>query len=115
VRSPAIIAGFAVALAGPVAAIWIWHSNLEEPALLTGALVGWALIALVALTALAREPGERLLPNSSLATVLIAIGLAMILNGLAFGLWLILIGAEVTLLGLAALVGELLGPRRGRG
>jgi hypothetical protein len=115
VRGAAILAGFAVALSGPVAAIWIWHSNIEEPVMLTGALIGWALIAVVTLTALAREPSERLLPNSSLATVLIAIGIAMILNGLAFGLWLILVGAEVTLLGLAALVGEFLGPRRRRG
>jgi hypothetical protein len=114
VRGAWIIGGFALALAAPVVAIWIWHSNTEEPALLTGALLGWVLISLIGLSVLAREPVERLLPSSSLATVLVAIGIATMLNGLAFGLWLILIGAEITLLGIAALVGEFLGVRGGR-
>jgi hypothetical protein len=115
VRSAAAIAGYAAALAAPVVAIWLFHSGAIEPALLTGALVGWALISVAALIGLEREPRARLLPNSSLATVLLAIGLAMMLNGVVFGPWLILIGAEVVFLGLLGMVGERLGARERSG
>ncbi len=45
---------------------------------------------------------------------MIAFGVAMALNGLAFGLFLILIGAEVAALGIAGLVIEHLEDRRAR-
>jgi hypothetical protein len=114
-RSAWALAGYALVLAVPATLIWLFHSETIEPAMLSWGLVGWAALALLALTALGREPRERLLPDSSLSTVLLAIGAAMTLNGVVFGLWLELIGAEVILLGLIGLAGEWIAARRSRG
>jgi hypothetical protein len=114
-RSAAIGAGYAAVLAVPAFFIWLFHSETIEPVMLTIAVVGWAAIAALSLTVLGREPAGRLLPDSSLSTVLIALGIAMTLNGVVFGLWLELIGAEVILLGLIGLAGEKLTARRRRG
>ena len=48
----------------------------------------------------------RLITDSSLATVTLIVGLAVALLGAGFGLWLILIGAGVTALGLGGVVRE---------
>lgn len=94
--------------------LWLWTSDELPPALLTGAAIALAVIALYA--ALVSElPAQRRLPESSLPTVAIVFGLAMMVNGLAFGLFLILIGAEVVALGVAGLVLQLIAERRARG
>jgi hypothetical protein len=93
--------------------LWLWTSDPLPPALLTGAAVALVLIALYA--AMAREPaGSRTLARSSLPTVVIVFGIAMAINGLTFGLFLILIGAEVAALGVGGLVLQLLNERRAR-
>ena len=92
--------------------LWIWTSDDLAPALLTGAAAALAVLALYAVARGAQPPERRLLPESSLPTAVLAFGLAMALNGLAFGLWLVLIGAEIALLGLAGLVGEFWTRRR---
>ncbi len=91
--------------------LWLWTSDDLPPALLTGTAVALALFAIYAATA--REAtGPRRLARSSLPTVVIVFGLAMALNGLTFGLFLILIGAEVAALGVAGLVLQMLNERR---
>jgi hypothetical protein len=91
--------------------LWLWTSDHLPPALLSGAAVALALIALFAAT-VSEEAGPRTLARSSLPTVVLVFGLAMALNGLAFGLFLILIGAEVAALGLGGLVLQLVNERR---
>lgn len=68
-------------------------------------LVVWALDA-------RKTSGEqpRLLTDSSVATVALIVGIAVALLGAGFGLWLILIGAGITALGLGGVVRE----QRGR-
>jgi hypothetical protein len=67
----------------------------------TAGLVVWALDA-------RREQVERprLITDSSLATVTLVVGLAVTLVGTGFGLWLILIGAGITALGLGGVARE---------
>lgn len=95
--------------------LWLWTSDDLAPALLTGAAVALALIAAFAATADEKEPGARRVAASSLPTVVLVLGLAMALNGLVFGLFLILIGAEVAALGLAGLIAQRVAERRGTG
>jgi mannose/fructose/N-acetylgalactosamine-specific phosphotransferase system component IID len=45
-------------------------------------------------------------PDVSLATVVTGIGVALALAGSAFGVWLVLIGAGVVVLGLSGIVKE---------
>lgn len=94
--------------------LWLWTSDDLPPALLSGAAVALALIAVFAAT-VSEKAGPRTLARSSLPTVVLVLGLAMALNGLAFGLFLILIGAEVAALGLAGLVLQLVNERRASG
>ena len=62
--------------------LWLWTSDELPPALLTGAAIALAAIALYA--ALVSElPAQRRLPESGLPTVAIVFGLAMMVNGLA--------------------------------
>jgi hypothetical protein len=95
--------------------LWLWTGDDLPPALLTGAAVALGLIAIYAGTLSDEAPGPRTLAQSSLPTVVLVVGLAMMLNGLTFGLFLILIGAEVAALGVAGLVSQLMTERRSRG
>jgi hypothetical protein len=94
--------------------LWLWIDEELAPALLTGAAVALGLIALYAAVRSEELPGSRRLADSSLSTVVIAVGVSMAVNGFAFGLFLILIGAEVATLGIAWLVIEHLEDRRAR-
>jgi hypothetical protein len=108
------VAGWGLWLVVLATMLWIWSGDELPAGLLTGAAVGWLLIALfVALRA--APTGPRILLESSLATVVVVIGASMMLNGLEFGKWLFLIGAEVAVLGLAGLAVELVDLRRERG
>jgi hypothetical protein len=74
-----------------------------------GLMAGSGFVALLlALGILAyRTPRSRLVPELSVATILFAFGIGSALSGVAFGLWLILIGAGAAALGLAGMVREL--------
>lgn len=83
--------------------------------------IQWALpfcvvAALLVLAGLlfARPSRERvrLLPDTSYATVLLAVGVVMIALGLVFGMWLYLMGAGVVVLGAGGIARELLAARR---
>ena len=85
--------------------ILIWSGDELSSALLGGAAV--AALAFAAIRALLhRDPVERLLADSSAAPPLFAIGLTLVLNGVAFGLWLVLVGAEFLAFGAAFLIRE---------
>jgi hypothetical protein len=92
--------------------LWLWTDDDLPPALLTGAAVALALLAAFAATGREEAPETRRVPVSSLPTVVLVFGLAMALNGLAFGLFLILIGAEVAALGLAGLIAQYVAERK---
>jgi hypothetical protein len=70
----------------------------------------------LALWAAGARRGERerprLIADDSLATVTLVVGLALALLGAGFGLWLILIGAGIAMLGLGGLVREQLARAR---
>jgi hypothetical protein len=108
------IGGLAVWIGALSLVLWLWGGDELAPALLTGAAVALAGIALYAAQA-SELPADRRLAESSLPTVAIVFGLAMMVNGLAFGLFLILIGAEVAALGVAGLLLQLIAERRARG
>lgn len=82
-------------------------------------LAVWAAGGVLVLGGLlaARPPHERvrLLPDSSYATVLLAVGVVMVGLGLLFGQWLYLMGAGVVLLSLGGIAREVMAARRGAG
>lgn len=83
--------------------ILIWSGDELSPALLGGAAV--ATLAIAGIRALpGRDPAERLLIDTSAAPPLLAVGVTLALNGIAFGLWLALVGAEFAAFGAALLV-----------
>jgi hypothetical protein len=97
---------------GPLGVHWIEAVMLgaSAGACLLGGLLLWALDA-------RRGAGERprVLTADSVATTTLIAGLALALLGAGFGLWLILIGAGVSALGLGGLLREALARRRDRG
>jgi hypothetical protein len=97
------VLGFVLALFSPPQYAW---------ALLVGA--GLALAPLGALMLIPGRGREdrRALPDTSLPTVAIAAGIALLVLGLAAGIWLIGIGIEVLALGLFGLLVELRAQRR---
>jgi hypothetical protein len=74
---------------------------VASAACVTAGLVLWALDARHG-----QVERPRLITDSSLATVTLIVGLAVVLLGAGFGLWLILIGAGITALGLGGVVRE---------
>jgi hypothetical protein len=75
---------------------------------LTSGLLGGAAVATAAgagIYAIAgHEVEERLLAETSATPLLMALGLTVALNGVSFGPWLILIGAEIMAFGVALLI-----------
>lgn len=95
--------------------MWLWSDDELQPALLTGAAGVFGLVALYWAIASAEQPSKpRRLAQSSLPTVLVVVGFAMAVNGLVFGLFLILIGVEVAALGVGLLVAQHIAGRRER-
>ena len=83
----------------------IWSGGGISPALLGGAAV--VVVAGVFLWAVVgRTPVERTLVATSPAPLLLAAGVTVALNGVAFGLWLYLVGAEIFAAGVYLLVRE---------
>jgi hypothetical protein len=87
-----------------------WETDPLQVGLLGGSGFVAALLALVILAYQGQR--ARLLPELSLATIMFAFGVASALSGVAFGLWLILLGAGVAALGLAGIARELSAERR---
>jgi hypothetical protein len=101
---PAAVVGFWAALLALWAAVQLVFSpHWLTVALLGGAAVAVALLALV--TALAR-PARGRTPDLSPATVLLAFGVAALLSGTELGTWCLAFGALLVAAGLASLGSE---------
>jgi hypothetical protein len=108
-----------VALWGVLLAVLaVLHFAFDVRALQVGLALGAAAVVLVLGGLLAARPPHeraRLLPDTSYATVALAVGVVMIGLGLLFGQWLYLMGAGVVVLGLAGIAREALAARRSAG
>ena len=85
----------------------IWGEATVPLIAFGGAAASSALVAGYLALAWPRSDPPRTLSDSSAAPPLIAAGIVLAANGLAFGLWLVLIGAEVAAFGAGLLVVEL--------
>ena len=112
-RAAVPLLGWAALLTVLTVVLWIWTSDELPPAIFSGAAgIAW-LVGLYALT-LHRLPPVRATPDLSLASVLVAIAVVMLVIGALVGLWLLLIGAGALITGLAGVARELLAERRVR-
>lgn len=86
----------------------IWRPDRYLPwALSAGVATASWLFGLFLLVRRRRREGLRMLPDLSFPVVLLALGVTAMLNGAAFGLWLVLIGGGMIAIGLAGLAREL--------
>lgn len=110
-RPPLVVLAWAVLL-GAIAAVQLVFTF--DPTVLALGFGQAAFVALLAVMVLAArdEPPARRLPDLSLATVALTLGLTTMLIGAELGLWLILIGGGVAALGVGGLVRELRAERR---
>ncbi len=111
IRPSVWLSGVGTGLAAVAVVGWIWSESVLPPAVFTGQAVACFAAAGILEMRRARE-GSRILPDLSYSIIAVAIGAAMMLNGVAFGLWLVLIGAGIVVFGLGGLVRELLAERR---
>ncbi len=108
----AFLLGWAAWLGALSGMLWIWSSDRLAPFLLSMAAIAVALIGLfVAIRPAPDSSGPRAIVAFSLPTVVLALGIGAILNGLFAGLWLIYLGAEIALFGLAGVARELYAAR----
>jgi zinc transporter ZupT len=116
IRPSLVLAAWGTMLAG-LALVLLGFSPPEpyEWVLLAGAALGLVPIGLLLLVPGAQpDEGPRPLPESSLPTVVVAAGIALMAVGIAAGLWLVALGAEVFALGLFGLGREFRAQRRER-
>lgn len=91
----------------------VWRPDRYLPwALSAGAATAAWLLGLYLLARRRRAEGFRMLPDLSFSVVLLALGVAAMLNGAAFGLWLVLLGGGLVLVGLGGVVRELRAERQ---
>jgi hypothetical protein len=102
-------------LVGTLAVVlWIWTSDRLPPSLISAVAFGSLLLAVYVQLRKPHEPEVRLVPDISLGPVLLGLGVATMLNGVALGLWLVYAGAGITALGVAVLAQELRASREVR-
>jgi hypothetical protein len=106
--------GYALLIGTAAAVLWVWSPDGMPAALLGG---GAALMALVAAAVAVggRErgaPAVRPIPDYSFPVVAIAFALCTMLVGAYLGLYLILVGGGVMLLGVGGLLREARAERR---
>jgi hypothetical protein len=107
------LACYAALLGITAAVLWVWSPYALPSALLTGGAVAIAVIALAVAVrdraearAPAIEAAERPVPDYSVSILALAYALPTMLVGAYLGLYLILIGGGVLLLGLGGLIRE---------
>jgi hypothetical protein len=95
-------------------ALMLAFSDLDaiSPLLLGGAALGALALALLVGRGVERPDAVRAVPDASMATVGVAFGLALLLGGAEVGVWLLAIGALVLALGIGGLVRERRAQRR---
>jgi hypothetical protein len=114
-RPSLVLAGWGAMLAVLALVLLLFSPPQYEWALLAGAALGLAPIGILLLVPGADAgSGTRPLPETSLPTVVVACGLALLAVGVAAGPWLIALGAEVLALGLLVLIREVRAQRRER-
>ena len=107
------LACYAALIGITAAVLWVWSPYALPSALLTGGAVAIAVIALAVAVrdraearAPAIEAAERPVPDYSVSILALAYALPTMLVGAYLGLYLILIGGGVLLLGLGGLIRE---------
>ncbi len=116
-RGAAPLASYALLIGASAAVQFVW-SPYRLPASLLGG--GAVLIAIIAAVVALRGRGEedpggpRAIPDSSFSIVAVAFGMCTMLVGVYLGVYLILIGGGVLVLGLGGLIRELRAERRMR-
>lgn len=103
--------GLFMAVLGAVAVVFFDPSDPETPALLGGTALLMLLIGLFLATRRRGAPdagdlAARVVPDSSVATVCVAVSIATLALGAELGLWLALAGAGMLAVGLGGLVRE---------
>jgi hypothetical protein len=112
IRPSIVLAGWGALLGLLGLVLALFSPPHYDWALLAGAAVALApLGALMLMPGRGRE-GRRALPDTSLPTVAIAAGIAVLVLGLAAGVWLAGIGIEILGLGIFGLLMELRAQRR---
>jgi hypothetical protein len=107
------LACYAALLTITAAVLWVWSPYALPSALLTGGAVAIAVIALAVAVrdraearAPAIEAAERPVPDYSVSILALAYALPTMLVGAYLGLYLVLIGGGVLLLGMGGLIRE---------
>jgi hypothetical protein len=107
------VLGWAAWITALAAVLYVWTpgSWMQWTPFVAAAGGAW-LLGLGLLLRRRAVPELRLVPDVSIATVLLALGIASLVNSPSFGLWLALVGAELVLVGLFWLGYEVLTARR---
>jgi hypothetical protein len=113
VRGVLPVLGWAAWITVLAALLYAWtpHAWAQWAPFAAAAAAAWVLGVLLLLRRRA-VPELRLVPDVSLATVLLALGIASLVNSPSFGLWLTLVGAELVLVALVWLGYEVYTSRR---
>lgn len=112
-RGAAPVLGWAAWITVLAAVLYVWTpGSWAQWAPFAAAAGGAWLLGLVLLLRRRAAPELRLVPDLSIATVLLALGIATLVNSPSFGLWLALVGAQLVLVALAWLAYEVLTARR---
>jgi uncharacterized membrane protein len=106
------LAGFAAAVLALDALLWSYSPSLLVGLLLIAPAAAALVVAVVIVSLHRHRGGRRVVPELSAATVLCAAALAVIALAAIFGLWLLLIGLGLAVLGCAGVVRELLASAR---
>jgi hypothetical protein len=93
--------------------VWTPDAWPQWAPFVAAAAAAW-LLGLVLFLRRRAAPELRLVPDVSFATVLLALGIASLVNSPSFGLWLALVGGEMVLVALVWLGYEVFTSRRGR-
>jgi hypothetical protein len=112
IRPSVVLAGWGAMLAVLALVLGLWSPPQYVWALLAGAALALAPLGWIILVSGGRPGEPRALPDTSLPTVVVAAGLGVIALGLAAGPWLVVIGAEVLVVGLFVLIREVRAQRR---
>jgi uncharacterized membrane protein YfcA len=91
-------------LAALAAMLALWTDDLVAAVLLPGAVLVVLVVAMA--MARARDPVERMVPEASASSPLVAGGLAMLALGAVAGLWAALIGAGLLVLAIVVAARE---------
>ena len=114
IRPSAVLAVWGAMLAVLALVLALWSPPQYAWALLAGAALGLVPLGWLMLVPGGRSDEPKAVPDTSLPTVVVAAGVAVIVLGLAAGPWLAVIGVEILALGGFALIRELRAQRRAR-